>query len=345
MTELTLSASHGRSITTVEDLSFDSLGYFVRRSRSVATLKAYESDLKHFKSWLIEQGIRMFPSQIDQAVLLLNDYFMSQSHLAPSTLNGRRSAISFLYTRLELADPTKTPRFDDCFTGIINERFNPSGDAVPYIVRPPSVFACVEEVRAFIDAIDTRTLSGIRDRAMFLYALFGACRQSEVTNLRHEQIDDHFDYFVVSYNRSKTNQRGKNQFKVVPKSNQDDSLCPYSALASWLKASGIDNGPVFRGFYRSGGMREEPLSHVTYNRLIKRYAARAQLKEPERFSGHTFRATFDGWAVEAGTDFQLRRQQTWHETQRSENPYPRGINITDHHVAFKVLDHVHRPQG
>lgn len=331
------------SVRTVHDIMDVADWHYESHSRAKNTLNTYRSDLKNYRDFLISQKIESFPKQFDQAAVLLKIYFEGLVHLAPSTLNRRKSAISFLYSRLGMPDPTKHIIFQDCFTGIINEKYRPSEELKePFIAKPAPAFKNIDQVTDYFNAIPN-SFSGVRDRAMFLVALFGACRQSEVTSLQFEQIDDFDEYFVLNYTTSKTNNRGKNQYKVIPKSSAKDPLCPYRALKTWLDQSGIKSGPVFAGILKGNRFRKKSISHVTFNTLIKRYAKSANIPNAEEFSGHSFRATFDSWAVMAHVPFQLRRQQTWHENERSENTYPRGIDIKEKHVAFQVQRSIRNP--
>ena len=63
--------------------------------------------------------------------------------------------------------------------------------------------------------------------------------------------------------------------------------CPARALLLWLKAAGIESGPVFRAVDRGGNARPT-LSAQMVARIVKKYAAKAGF-DPKDYAGHSLR--------------------------------------------------------
>src|SRR5688572_11200744 len=64
---------------------------YARSSKAANTLRAYESDLRHFGVWCEARGLGAFPAEAETVALYLVDY---AERLAISTLRRRLAAIS-----------------------------------------------------------------------------------------------------------------------------------------------------------------------------------------------------------------------------------------------------------
>jgi integrase family protein with SAM-like domain len=64
---------------------------YARSSKAANTLRAYESDLRHFGAWCEARGLGAFPAEPETVALYLVDH---AERLAVSTLRRRLAAIS-----------------------------------------------------------------------------------------------------------------------------------------------------------------------------------------------------------------------------------------------------------
>lgn len=140
-----------------------------------------------------------------------------------------------------------------------------------------------EMFRKMLDTCDG-SLTGKRDRAILLLAFrTGGRRRSEVCGARAEYLTKIGDDYQLYIPKTKTNDEGL----TVPIKGE-----AARALADWLQASGIMEGPIFRSF--SLHKREEGMQSLTGSGLAKIIKNRiiGAGYDPKEFSAHGLRAGF-----------------------------------------------------
>ena len=147
-----------------------------------------------------------------------------------------------------------------------------------------------EPLEALLETCDD-SLTGLRDRALLLFAFSsGGRRRSEVCAATVENTRREGHDFIFTLSHSKTNQAGfdrpENDKPIVGKAAQ--------ALFSWLHASQIRSGPIFRRV-RRGNKIGEPLSPSAVRDIVKKRCASAGIEGA--FSAHSLRS---GFVTEAG---------------------------------------------
>lgn len=136
------------------------------------------------------------------------------------------------------------------------------------------------------------SLRGRRDRALLLFAwASGGRRRSEVVeaemhHLRRLGPSD----FVYTLHHSKTNQSGQDR----PENHKPILGVAGQALQSWLEASGITTGHMFRRVLK-GGHLGGPLSAAAVRDIVRARCAMAGVEGD--FSAHSLRS---GFVTEAG---------------------------------------------
>lgn len=90
----------------------------------------------------------------------------------------------------------------------------------------------------------------------------------------------------MTIRQSKTDQEGKGQTIAIVRGSR---ACPAQAVVTWLGASGIISGPVFRPVAKGGRGGAKGLSDMPVARSVKALAERMRLQVPE-FGGHSLRA-------------------------------------------------------
>lgn len=112
--------------------------------------------------------------------------------------------------------------------------------------------------RKMIDAPDTSTVKGVRDKAI-IALLFGCgLETNQLVNLRYDQIRDGTLCNVV----------GRSDLVkdyIVP-------LWALDAVNAWLNLSEIDSGCLFRSLWLNGVMRDRPMTTYAVYYLIRGYA-------------------------------------------------------------------------
>lgn len=147
-----------------------------------------------------------------------------------------------------------------------------------------------EPLQAMLDTCDD-SLRGKRDRALLLFAwASGGRRRSEVVQATVENTRRAGDGYLYTMAHSKTNQTGvlraQDQKPILGKAAQ--------ALADWLAASGIRQGPIFRRV-RRGDVVGEPLAAAAVRDIVLERSRLAGLDGA--YSAHSLRS---GFVTEAG---------------------------------------------
>jgi integrase len=142
-----------------------------------------------------------------------------------------------------------------------------------------------------LETCSSGTLVDVRDRALLLFAwASGGRRRSEVVDAVVERLEPVGAEFVYTLGVTKTDQEGAGV--PVPVAGR-----AAEAMREWLEASGVKDGPIFRGLNRHGGVSADGLCDKTVARIVKRRAQMVGL-DPARFAGHSLRS---GFMTEAGS--------------------------------------------
>lgn len=241
----------------------------------------------------------------------------------PGTLQRRVSAISQAHQAAKLPVPTK---------GAVAKTMAGIRRTCGTAQRGKTA-ARTQEIRAMVATCDEGPL-GTRDRALLLLGFAGAFRRSELVGL--DVADLHFgtDGLTVTIRRSKTDQEGAGQKVGIPYGSTP-ATCPVRNLRAWLDASGITDGPVFRGVDRWGHVLGERLSDKAVARAVKRAAEAAGL-DPAQYAGHSLRAGLATAAAEAGVSERAIMAQTRHKSAPMVRRYIREGNLFRENAAAAV---------
>lgn len=153
------------------------------RATSTHTCETYAYSLMLLLRFAAER-LSVKPSQIDlaqinaQLVLDFLTYLEEQRGNAPRTRNARLAAIKSLFRYLEYREPHYVEQARQIH-GIPMKKTDEA--LVAYLNR--------EEIQALLDAPDTSTAFGLRDRAMLHVAYACGLRVAELVSLRLDQLD------------------------------------------------------------------------------------------------------------------------------------------------------------
>ena len=172
----------------------------------------------------------------------------------------------------------------------------------------------VEEARALIDAIDTTSLRGLRDRALIGLMVYTFARVGAALAMRVED-------FYVQGRRGwvRLHEKGGKEHEMPTHHNLDIYLEEYIAAADIGKDR---KGPLFRSARgRSGELTENPMLQSDVWRMIRRRAAQAGIKT--EIGCHTFRATGITAYLKNGGRLEIAQQMAAHESSRTTGLYDR----------------------
>jgi integrase len=139
---------------------------------------------------------------------------------------------------------------------------------------------------------------------------------------------------VVILRRSKTDQDGQGRKIGIPFGRT--RWCPVTALDTWLTASGITEGAIFRPVDRHGRIHEARLSGEAVSLVVREGVAAAGL-DPTRYSGHSLRAGLATSAAQAGVPTWRIRTQTRHASDAMLSRYIRDGQLFSDNVVASLL--------
>jgi integrase len=177
------------------------------------------------------------------------------------------------------------------------------------------------------------SLAGKRDRAILLLGFAGAFRRSELVALNVTDLEPLPGGLRISIRRSKTDQEGQGKAIGIPFGSID---CPVEAVRTWLAASGIIQGPIFRSIDRRGRLSGKRLSGRSVANIVKKYAKLAGW-EPEAFSGHSLRSGFLTSAAANGASIFKMMDLSGHKSADALRGYVSDADLLRNHAGLGLL--------
>jgi len=295
----------------------------VRNAKAENTERAYRGAAKVFAAWCEGRGLVAMPATPETVAAFIADE--AEQGRKPSTLGQRLAAIRYAHRLAGLDDPT----------GHVLVRETLKGTRRAQGVKPTrKAAATVDRLSAMLAHLDRKTVTGKRDAALLLFGFAGAFRRSELAALRLEDIEVTAHGLLVTVAKSKTDQEGEGEYVAVANGRRDE-LCPVRAMAAYIEAAGITDGPVFRSITRNGGVGQS-ITGGAIGQLVKRLAKRAGLESAE-FGGHSLRRGFVTSAAEAGASpAAIQRHGRW-KTAAMVNVYTETVDIWKGHAGEGLL--------
>jgi site-specific recombinase XerD len=172
----------------------------------------------------------------------------------------------------------------------------------------------VDEARTMLDAIDTTSLPGLRDRALIALMVYTFARVGAAITMKVE------DFFVQGRRGwVRLHEKGGKEHEMPTHHNLDRYLEEY------IGAAGIAQdrkGPLFRTSKGRGGeLADRPMLQPDVWRMIRRRAAQAGIET--EIGCHTFRATGITAYLKNGGKLEIAQQMAAHESSRTTGLYDR----------------------
>jgi site-specific recombinase XerD len=181
-----------------------------------------------------------------------------------------------------------------------------------------------DEARAVLEAIDTGTLTGLRDRALIGVMIYSFARVNAVIGMK---VKDYFSQGRRGWVR--LHEKGGKEHEVPCHHSLEKLLDEYIAAAG---IAGDPNGPLFRTTGRKTGQAQAMWQQDVY-RMIQRRADAAGIKT--KIGNHTFRAT--------GITAYLKNKGTLEHAQTLANhASPRTTKLYDRRSDEISLDEVEK---
>jgi len=282
---------------------------WLEKGLSDNTLQAYRSDLLAFSKWLAQDKLDLIvvlPEHINRYLAFLVDKNRSTRSQA-RLLSSLRQLYAYLIREAQLrVDPT----------ALI---------PLPKIVRKLPTHLTENDVDTLINAPDTTTVLGLRDRAMLEVIYASGLRVSELVGLQLNQLNLRQGVVRV---------QGKgNKQRLVPLGEQ---------AVGWLENYLVESRLELLKQAQSDSLfvtnRKKAMSRQAFWYLIKRYALQAGIKES--LSPHTLRHAFATHLLNHGADLRVVQMLLGHSDISTTQIYT--------HIAQARLESIHakhHPRG
>ena len=281
--------------------------YWLTTGASKNTLSAYRSDLKIFSKWLNNNSL------IDVDKKQIQDYFSyrKDSNISASTqsrmLTCLHSFYQFLSDKKNLKiDPTEQLDY-------------------PKLEKKLPIFLNVQEVERLLEAPNSKSLFGQRDRAMLELLYSCGLRVSELINLSYHNINLK-DEFIRIHGKG-------NKERLLPMGEiAIDYLTKYELNS---RPTLLKNGQNDSYFLSNRGMA---MSRQNFFYIIKDYALKAGIDKP--LSPHSLRHAFATHLVQKGADLRSVQLMLGHSDISSTQLYTHIQN-----AQLKAQHQKHHPRG
>ncbi|SIQ87358.1 Site-specific recombinase XerD [Rhizobium sp. RU33A] len=329
------------------DQDVETLRHLVNQGMGENTLRALTSDLAYLQAWSLAATGRSLPWPAPEALLLkfvahhlwdAEKRLMDLDHGMPADVEQKLRIQGLLRSpgphapdtvRRRLATwstLTKWRGLDGFFSSpALQSAIRLAVRATPRPRKRKSAKAVTGDILSrLLATCMTGNLSDIRDRAILMVTFAsGGRRRSEIASLRVEQLqpeeaiqpDGSPPLLSLSIHLGRTKTSGADNDEVVYLSGR-----PVDALNTWLAASNIDKGSIFRAIDRWGNVSRRPLDPKAINDIVKQRAKLAGLN-PEEFSAHGLRSGYLTEAANRGIPLSEAMEQSRHRSVQQASSY------------------------
>jgi integrase len=285
-------------------------------SKSKNTDKKYDNALKQF----INAGFS-FPTTstgLQKFILILED-----NGCQPSTIEQYVTAVASKQKNLGFINPY-TDIVKTKISGL--KRLNPSSNRKGEILSTQELFTVCKMLYS------DNSIKNIRNRALFLTALWSCSRTEEVADFCFEKTTFDIHSISLSLAKTKTKQEGQGEIKIIPKlskPDEQDVLCPWQALEDYKEVMPYHYGGLFKRFNKNGKFLEKSVSHRSIRGIIKEILISAGIDEQRaaKINGHSFRHTIADLGSQIGLSTQAIQKLGGWKSAESVSRYSGEHNI------------------
>jgi integrase/recombinase XerD len=286
-----------------ERTSWRFIEFFTATIRNPNTREAYARAVGRFLAWCEGRGIHDLRALTPVVVAAYIEQLPASKPTVKQHLAAIRQCLDWLVTGGALeTNPAASVRGP---TYVIKKGKTPVLDT--------------EQTRTLLDAIDTRTMVGLRDRGLIGVMVYSFARVSAVIGMR---VEDYYPNGKRWWFR--LHEKGGKFHEVSAHHKAEEFMDAY------LKAAGLaadPKGPLFRTVNRARQLTKRPMHRNDAIRMIKRRGRGLNL--PPGICCHTFRATGITAYLENGGTIEHAQAITAHESPRTTKLYDRtGDAIT-----------------
>ena len=297
-----IAASHAPAIVAGSGgrASYRFLEFFTAQIRNPHTRRAYARAAGEFFAWLEAKGVKQL-AEIQSMHVATYIEQLSQARSAP-TAKLRLAALRHLLDWMVIGQIVPT----NPAAAVRGPRHIVRRGKTP--VLDPS------EARQLIDAIDTTTVIGLRDRALIGLMVYSFARIGAAIAMRIE------DVFLQNHRlRVRLNEKGGKQAAMPCHHNLE------SYLRAYIDGAGLARDPkalLFQSYSRATGqLTGNPLPQANAYAMIQRRARAAEITT--KIGNHTFRATGVTAYLKNGGTLERAAQMANHASTRTTQLYDR----------------------
>ena len=299
-------------ITDVKTLELETIKN-LQNSKSLSTLRAYQSDYNDFSLFCSKNGFQAMPTQPKIIALYITHL---SSFCKYSTLKRRLASISILHKAKGHYIDTKHPIIMENLMGIKRTNGSNQKGKKPLLIN---------DLKLLINAIDKSNEENkrkIRDKALILIGFSGGFRRSELVDLEYDDVEFVVEGVKIFIKKSKTDQSGEGMTKAIPYFD-NKNFCPVNALKKWTEIINIKNGKIFN------------ISDKSVALIIKKYANRAGL-DSHKYAGHSLRSGFATSTAESGAEERSIMAMTGHKSTEMVRRYIKEANLFKNNALNKI---------
>ena len=299
-------------VTNIKNLELETIKN-LKNSKSLNTLRAYQSDYKDFQLFCSKNGFQAMPTQPKILSLYLTHLSSFSKY---STLKRRLASISIIHKTKGHYIDTKHPVIIENLMGIKRKNGSNQKGKKPLLIND------LKKIINSIDQSNEKSLKKIRDKALVLIGFSGGFRRSELVSLEFEDIEFVSEGVKIFVKRSKTDQSGEGMTKAIPYFD-NHNFCPVLALKNWMELIDIKNGKIFN------------ISDKNVALIIKKYANHAGL-DSNKYAGHSLRSGFATSTAESGADERNIMAMTGHKSTEMVRRYIKEANLFKNNALNKI---------
>jgi integrase/recombinase XerD len=258
---------------------------WIERGSGAQTLSAYRSDLSLFARWLLRRGVAISAaSEAD-----IRDYLAARGRLHEQMRGQDRSLQFSARSQARLLSALR--RFYRFLVRDGQRKDDPSARLTsPKLPRGLPKHMEQAQVEDLLNAPDTESPLGLRDRAMLELMYASGLRVSELVNLKRHQLS-------LEQNLVQLIGKGGKERLVPMGEIAEQWLRDYLAQARPQLALGRESDFLF--VTQRGG----PMTRHNFWQLIQRYALKAGIRQ--HLSPHTLRHAFATHLLDHGADLRV----------------------------------------
>jgi integrase len=264
------------------------------------TVRECAFEFRRLRSWCEARGLSALPASPQTLAAMVDVYFES---CTPRTVEGRLWYVRILHRALAYPDPTDTDEVrlafrKGCRTMGARRRRARSRQAAPVNAA----------LKARLSAVCGQDLIGLRDRALLSLGYDTLCRQSELVELRIENLERLPEGSArILVTRSKADPFGRGEYVYL-------TATGLAHVDAWLAAAGLVRGPILRGVHFRTRVGHRSLHCRLIIQRLRHRAREAGLppQDIRGIGGHSLRvgAAHD-LAVSGATLTQIMRAGRW----------------------------------